>query len=430
MMSSLFSWLLEPGMYFAIGFLLAALLSLPFMAAIHRRAVRLTSRRLDSHLPLSMEELRAEKDLLRSEFAVSTTRLQSTLTEMQAKTTSQRAEIGRQTTVVTTLKNELRAKTQTIAGLEARETALKDQLRKTAHEHASKSIDLDDARRVLSNKEVELARFASTVDDRDAIADHQGFELAKARLNVEALKMTVEEINDDVQGLNARLIQAREDSERASHELAQERGKVENLGRRLADIEIELIAQRNEAEALAKVTAERIGEQARVLAAREYEGDRLRVALESAYRADAALRYEFAQVEERNLSEGKVALAAKAVLEVEVGQLRQERLQLQAELRELRRQMGNSQASERAESASMRTRIDTVADHVANLHSLFLAAAPSGETNRAVVPAANISASGHDLDRHEPTAPPSLAEPEVRTAPDDQQPATASPATP
>src|SRR5690242_17183373 len=149
MMSSLF--LVEPGMYFVLGFLLAMLLALPFAGAIHRRAVRLTSRRLDANVPTSVNELRAEKDLLRSEFAVATSRLQSAVDEMQTKSATQRAEIGRQSTVVTTLKTELRDKARTIAALEARETALKDRLRETEHEHALKAINLDDARRALAS---------------------------------------------------------------------------------------------------------------------------------------------------------------------------------------------------------------------------------------------------------------------------------------
>jgi len=189
MMNSLF--LVEPGMYFVLGFLLALLLALPFTGAIHRRAVRLTSRRLDAHVPMSVGEMRAEKDLLRSEFAVSNHRLQSAVEEMQTKTATQRAEIGRQGTVVTTLKTELRDKARTIAALEAHETALKNQLRETEHEHALKAISLDDARRTLASKEVELAQLVATLSDRDDIADHQNFELVRAQVNVEALKVAV-----------------------------------------------------------------------------------------------------------------------------------------------------------------------------------------------------------------------------------------------
>jgi chromosome segregation ATPase len=416
MMSSYLPLLLEPAMYFTIGFLLAALLSLPFMAAIHRRAVRLTGRRRDAQVPMSVDELRAEKDLLRSEFAVATHRLQSTLDEMHTKTAAQRVEIGRQGTVVTTLRTDLRNKAQTIAALEARETALKDQLRQTEHEHALRSINLDDARRALATKEVELAQFVATLTDRDVIADHQNFELVRAQVNVEALKVTVEEFSQDVDGLNARLAQARDDSERATHELVEERGKVENLGRRVADLEIELIGQRNEAEALSQVTADRVGEQARLLAARQYESDRLRVTLEGAHRAEAALRYEFSQTEERRLLESKAALAAKATLEVQIDQLKQERQQLQGELQALRRHAESSQSGERVESALMRTRIGEVADQVAQLRSLLLTPMPD-EANGDLPHAVN----GNGRNGHSHAGHPSFTDLDVQTLRDDKQ---------
>ena len=63
-------------MYFGIGFLLAALSVLIVVPLVHDRAVRLTMRRLEATIPLSMAELQADKDLQRAEFAMSTRRLE------------------------------------------------------------------------------------------------------------------------------------------------------------------------------------------------------------------------------------------------------------------------------------------------------------------------------------------------------------------
>jgi chromosome segregation ATPase len=397
----LLSLLVEPAMYFAIGFLLAALLSLPFLGMAHRRAVRLTTRDLDSQLPLAVNELRAEKDLLRSEFAVETTRLAGTLDDVKAKAAAHRAEIGRQGGTVASLKAALGEKARTIAALEARETALQSQMRATEREHALKSISLDDARRALANKQAELARLMTDLGQRAVIADHQNIELAKTRVNVEALKATVDDLNREVDALNARLVQARDDSDKASRELADERGKVGNLGRRIADLEIELIAQRDAAEALSKVTADRITGQAQLLAAREYEADRLRIALDGAHRAEAALRYECAQVEERRLIESKAALADKAALEIEIGTLKQDRQRLEWELRTLRSEAEKSLAAERIESALMRGRINEFGEQIALLRSVLPAAPPharNGNGAHVMNGGANGSGlNGHDL---------------------------------
>ena len=68
--------MIEPGMYFGIGFLVAALLGLLFVPLVHNRAVRLTMKRLEAATPLSIAEIRADKDQLRAEFAMSPRRLE------------------------------------------------------------------------------------------------------------------------------------------------------------------------------------------------------------------------------------------------------------------------------------------------------------------------------------------------------------------
>jgi chromosome segregation ATPase len=371
-MRSLLPLLLEPSMYFAIGFLLAALLSLPLMGAIHRRAARLTSRHLDSRLPLSVDELRAEKDLLRSDFAVATTRLQSTLDDTRAKFAAQSVEIGRQGTAVASLKTALGEKAQTIAAIEAREAALKERLRETEHEHAAKAISLDDARRALAGKEAELARLSTAIDDRELVTDHQGLELARARVNVEALKATVVELNREVDGLSERLAHARGESETATRELADERGKVENLGRRVGELEQHLAAQTTEAEILGRRAHDletRLGEQSRLLTQSEFELKQVRGEIETARKTEGDLRSAIAELDGRANSTGEKLKAERDQLQAELDRTRSERDGLARELGTMKRETEENWASERVENALLRERINDVAAEVARLAS-------------------------------------------------------------
>src|SRR5947199_9132087 len=66
-------------MIFALGFFVAGLLALLFLPAVQRRAARLAARRLEMQLPLSMEEIVAERDQLRAEFAVERRRIEQKL---------------------------------------------------------------------------------------------------------------------------------------------------------------------------------------------------------------------------------------------------------------------------------------------------------------------------------------------------------------
>src|SRR6202163_4790748 len=119
------SLMIEPVMYFGIGFLVAALFGLLFVPLVHNRAVRLTMRRLEAATPLSIAEIRADKDQLRAEFAMSTRRLEMSVEKMKAKTTHQLAELGKKTEAINHLKKELGEKTTTVSETETREKTLR-----------------------------------------------------------------------------------------------------------------------------------------------------------------------------------------------------------------------------------------------------------------------------------------------------------------
>src|SRR6202051_4843590 len=173
--------MIEPIMYFAIGFFVAALFGLLFVPLVHNRAVRLTMRRLEAATPLSIAEIRADKDQLRAEFAMSTRRLEMSVEQMKAKTTNQLAELGKKTEAVNHLKKELGEKSATISATETREKTLRDQLRATEEEFENKSGSLREAERTLADKEAELVRLSAELSERSLSADSQRVELAALR---------------------------------------------------------------------------------------------------------------------------------------------------------------------------------------------------------------------------------------------------------
>jgi hypothetical protein len=87
--------LIEQAMYFALGFLVAGLLSILFLPAFWRRALRLSMRRLQMLAPMSMEEVIAERDLLRAEFAVRELRMEQQIENLRAAKAADMATIGR-----------------------------------------------------------------------------------------------------------------------------------------------------------------------------------------------------------------------------------------------------------------------------------------------------------------------------------------------
>ena len=295
--------MIEPIMFFGIGFLVAALIGLVVIPLVHGRAVRLTMHRLEAATPLSMAEIQADKDQLRAEFAMSTRRLEMSVEQLKGKTTSQLAEIGKKGDAINRLKIELGEKTATIFALEARDKALRDQLRATEDEVAAKTSARHDAERALADKESDLAKFIGELDERSSLADAQKLEIVALKTQVEALKERLTDAGNEVKAVEDRRDAERIGLKAATKELAEERGSVENLGRRVSELEQQVVAQTTEAELLGRRAQDlenRLGEQSRVLNQSEFELKALRSEIEIARKTEGDLRAAIAELDGRS----------------------------------------------------------------------------------------------------------------------------------
>jgi len=364
--------MIEPIMYFGIGFLVAALLGLVVIPLVHSRAVRLTMRRLEAATPLSMAEIQADKDQLRAEFAMSTRRLEMSVEQLKTKTTSQLAELGKKGDAINRLKMELGEKTATIFALEARDKALRDQLRATEDEVAAKTSIMHDAERTLSDKEAELAKLIGALDERSSVAGAQKLEIVALKTQVEALKERLTSAGNELKTVEDRRDIERVELKAATQELAEERGRAENLGRRVADLEQQLAAQTKEAELLGRRAQDlesRLGEQSRRLAQSEFELNQTRGELLTARKSESDLRAAIAELSERTNSAAETLKAEKAQLQSDLGRTVDERDRLARDLGHMKREAEEVWASERVENALLRERINDVAAEVARLAS-------------------------------------------------------------
>ncbi len=94
-------------MLVALGFFLACFMFVLVAPSFWSRAVRLTRRRIESTMPLTISEIEAEKDQLRASFAVKIRRLESALGKSREKSSHQLVEISRMQMGVTTLQDEI-----------------------------------------------------------------------------------------------------------------------------------------------------------------------------------------------------------------------------------------------------------------------------------------------------------------------------------
>jgi chromosome segregation ATPase len=362
--------MIEPIMYGAIGFLISMLLGLMILPLVHNRAVRLTTRRLEAATPLSMAEIQADKDQLRAEFAMSARRLEMSVEQLKNKTTSQLAELGKKTDAINRMKIELGEKNAAIFALEAREKAMKEQLRATEEEFAARTEGLRLAERALADKQTELTRLNTELNDRATMADSRQVQLTAVHTQIEELKNRVGEAEKAFAATQARLAQERSDAETASRDLQDARGRVENLSQRVTDLDRQLIAQVKEAEMLSGRVNEleaRLAAQGKLLAEREYENNQLRKANEIAERTVQDLREELNQSGQGYVPALEKLRKEKAAVEEQLRLARDERAKLQRDLNAMQQQTESSWATERMENALLRERINDIAAEVARL---------------------------------------------------------------
>ena len=362
--------MIEPIMYLAIGFLVSMLFGLMIVPLVHNRAVRLTTRRLEAATPLSMAEIQADKDQLRAEFAMSARRLEMNVEQLKNKTTSQLAELGKKSDAINRMKIELGEKNATIFSLEAREKAVKEQLRATEEEFAAKTELLRNAEQALTDKRGELAKINHELNDRSMTADSRQVELVAVRTQIEELKGRVGDAEKEFSTTQARLAQERANSERATHELSEARSRVENLSQRVTDLDRQLIVQVKEAEMLGNRVNDlevRLATQGKILAEREYENNQLRQANENTERAARELREEIAATNGGKSPVVEKLRSEKAAVEEQLRVARDERAKLQRDINAIQQQAESSWQTERMENALLRERINDIAAEVAKL---------------------------------------------------------------
>jgi chromosome segregation ATPase len=302
---------------------------------------------------------------------MSARRLEMSVDQLKNKTTSQLAELGKKSDAINRMKIELGEKNATIFGLEAREKAVKEQLRATEEEFAAKTEMLRNAERSLTDKQAELAKINHELSDRSMTADSRQVELVAVRAQIEALKNRVSDAEKEFAATQARLAHERNESESATRDLGDARGRVENLSQRVTDLDRQLIIQVKEAEMLGNRVNDleaRLATQGKLLAEREYENTRLKQASDAAERTANEVRNEIAVLSQGGNSPAIEKLRGeKAAVEEQLRIARDERAKLQRDINAIQQQAESSWATERMENALLRERINDIAAEVAKL---------------------------------------------------------------
>lgn len=319
-------------MIFALGFLSAGLLTLMFLPAIWRRALRLSQRRLEQRLPVSLEQVAAQRDQLRAEFAIERRRIEQANEALVETRANNLSELSRRGVRIA----ELQLEVETIgARAGALESALAQAERRAAHAEGvwgalekevqdstalaqrrmedgaaiqrgilaasdvaetrrvqiagletqveALQTELDGLRRDLAQTQLQLSEKSSAADLFAKERDFARSDLAAASLRREALQKEVDDLNARLTVGERELREAQRVRARMANEIADQARALETV--RAAESEL-----RAQADAALKAHRDQARESAERAQDVRAERDALRGALEAARREAQSLR--------------------------------------------------------------------------------------------------------------------------------------------
>ncbi|PHP67426.1 hypothetical protein CSC94_09685 [Zhengella mangrovi] len=235
--------MIESALFFGLGFLCAGFLALMLAPAVWRRAVALTRKRIEASVPLTLNEIEADKDRMRAEFAMSTRRLEMSVKALRDKAAVHVAEIGRYRDEIRRLGDERDEKTAMVAELESRGASLRSQLeaREQQLEDAADKLRRLDAK--LEAKALEYERMREHAEELSVTSSEQQVELV-------ARDADLERLSGDIDGLRAQ--------RRESEALAREHeNQAKSLRQELAATLSRLELAENKVERLMSTVADR-----------------------------------------------------------------------------------------------------------------------------------------------------------------------------
>jgi chromosome segregation ATPase len=169
---------IEQAMIFALGFFVAGLIALAIAPAFWRRAIRLSTRRLEMQLPLSPEEILASRDLLRAEFAVEKRRLEQRAEALNLVHAADMTELGHRAAIIGEQDAGLFALSQQGSERGAEIVALQRALAETSAELAATAKESYDASGLVARKDSQITGLAASLAESLAYSAKQEEALA------------------------------------------------------------------------------------------------------------------------------------------------------------------------------------------------------------------------------------------------------------
>ena len=231
----------EAAMLFALGFLAAALLVAMLLPAFNRRAQRLIRRRLEAQLPLTREEIFAERDHLRAEFAVTVRRLERETEKQRGHYAASQAALTERNKAVIALEDALAERERELAAtkallVEARNTDASAEIYQKQQTISELERVLRDTRSTVTEREAAIAALDAKNQDLMLELDRRRITVVELETRNQASAVRQQDAERQAAGARLELEAVQKRAEIAEKRLAAEKKNAQTLSRSLAEI--------------------------------------------------------------------------------------------------------------------------------------------------------------------------------------------------
>lgn len=231
---------IQATLIFLLGFLAAGFLAVLVAPSIWRRAVALTRRRIEAALPLSMAEIRADKDAVRAEYAMAMRKLEMTVKSLREEIAARSLDVDRARDETRRVRHALEEKEAARAELERRERELRAGLRQREDEAARLMDGLAERDRLLEERAAELERLGAMYDEASFNASNRQIELVAQEANVDRLTQELSALREEHRQANASLREANAAARELEQAVRAEKRKVVVLERKVEKLTVSL----------------------------------------------------------------------------------------------------------------------------------------------------------------------------------------------
>lgn len=225
--------MIEYALLFALGFLAATLTGLLVAPAIQKRIVKFTEARMKATMPLSPQEVRAQKDMARAAYAAENAKLAQSVRREREKHTLEMVrneKLLAQAAAIGTENAELHAQ---IADMNIEAGDKRSALRREEMKSEQLTTALAAADREIRSKSAEIDKLTAGIEHLRSDTDNMKIDVATRDTAMESLKSRIGNLKDERDKLREDLKAVSQNAKSLEVRLAREETRAQQLETRL-----------------------------------------------------------------------------------------------------------------------------------------------------------------------------------------------------